>query len=188
MPRNSIRGFTLAEVLGALAILAIVAALAIPSFTTGNAEQKLDLAAAEVSHALQFVRSEAIRTGLPHALHSESNGQITLHALDTSGAAPLLAEILRHPVSKQNYQFNVLTARNTAGIVLSDSNPPFTFVNSAGDSLINKRDVYFDAKGVPHYMDSGIYHRLTSGSIGLRSGGFERSVNLAPINGRVAVQ
>ncbi|MGI9289139.1 MAG: pilus assembly FimT family protein [Pseudomonadales bacterium] len=182
------RGFTLSELLGALTILAIVAALAIPSFTAGDAVQKLELAATEISHALQFVRSEAIRTGKPHALHSESNGQITLHTLDTSGIAPVLDEILRHPVSKQNYQFNVLTASNTSGIALSDSNPPFNFESPASVS-ISSRDVYFTANGAPHYIDgSGVYYRLTTGNIGLSSDGFQRSVSLAPINGRVAVQ
>ena len=182
------KGFTLAELLGAIAILAIITALAIPSFTGSDSQQKLDLAATEISHALEFVRSEAVRSGQPHALHSESNGQITVQTLDTSGVAPVLDAILRHPISKQYYRFNVLTANNTAGVELITTAAPFTFESSTGVN-ISVRDVYFNANGAPHFVDgSGIYYRLTSGSIGLRNGGIERSVSIASISGRVTVQ
>ncbi len=50
-------------------------------------------------------------------------------------------------------------------------------------------EVVTTATGAPHYIDnSGVYYRLTSGSIGLLSDGFQRSVSLAPISGRVTVQ
>ncbi len=182
------RGFTLAELLGALVILAIVAALAIPSLTGSDVQQKLELATAEISQALQFVRNEAIRTGQPHALYSASDGQITLYTLDTSGPAPVQGEILTHPTSRKNYQFNVLTARNTSAVELSSASNPFTFESSTGVN-ISARDVYFNASGAPHFVDSnGVYYRLTSGSIGLRSSGFERSIRVAPVSGRVVVQ
>ncbi len=184
----STRGFTLAELLGALAILAIIAVLAIPSLSGSDGPQKLDLAATEISHALQFVRGEAVRSGQPQAFSFASNGQVTLYALDNSGIAPVLDAILMHPVSKKSYQFNVLNAQHTTGIELAATPPPFAF-ESANGLNINSQLVYFNASGAPHFVDgSGVYYRLTSGRLALAVDGLQRSVILAPITGRVTVQ
>lgn len=182
------RGFTLVELLAALAILAIITAISIPSFRGGNAEKKLEVAVADIAQALRFVQGDARRSGQPRALQASSDGQISLYTLNTSGVAPTLDTLLLHPLSKNSYQFNTLTARQTLGVELASAADPFTFVNAAGTPLTT-RTVYFDPRGTPHYIDvGGVYYRLTSGSIALRNDGYERSVQIAPFNGRVSVQ
>ncbi|GAB4181397.1 MAG: hypothetical protein OHK0026_13540 [Rhodocyclaceae bacterium] len=59
-PRRG-RGFTLAELVIALAILAIIATLALPSFQTMIENQRLRAAAESVLNGLQLARAEAIR-------------------------------------------------------------------------------------------------------------------------------
>lgn len=64
-------GFTLAELLITIALLAILAATTIPNLNSNDAD-RLDAAAAEVRNALRFARSEAMRLGQTVLLDAES--------------------------------------------------------------------------------------------------------------------
>lgn len=64
MPRTTAhRGFTLLELMAALAIAAIVFALAVPGLGGWMAEQELQDRAEALLHALDLARSEAIKRG-----------------------------------------------------------------------------------------------------------------------------
>lgn len=60
LPANRTHGFTLIEAMIVVALAAILAALAAPSFTTMIANQRLDSAAQELHTLLQFARAEAV--------------------------------------------------------------------------------------------------------------------------------
>ena len=56
------RGFTALELMVVLALIAIFTALALPSFTGTLKRYRVDMASSKIVNALQFARSEAIRT------------------------------------------------------------------------------------------------------------------------------
>lgn len=58
-------GFTLIEAMVVVALVAILAALAVPSFTTMVANQRLSSAAQELQTLLQFARAEAVYKRTP---------------------------------------------------------------------------------------------------------------------------
>jgi type IV fimbrial biogenesis protein FimT len=68
------RGFTLAEILVSLAILAILLALAAPSFTDSSLSSKLRSTANSLVGAAQLARSEAIKRDAVVTLCVSSNG------------------------------------------------------------------------------------------------------------------
>lgn len=63
--QNRQRGFTLIEVLVAVAILGILVAIAMPSFTSTIRRFRADAIRDDLMASLQIARSEAIRRGLP---------------------------------------------------------------------------------------------------------------------------
>jgi type IV fimbrial biogenesis protein FimT len=61
------RGFTLVEVLVVIAIVGILAAIAMPSFTSTIRRYRADAIRDDLIVSLQMARSEAVRRGLPNA-------------------------------------------------------------------------------------------------------------------------
>ncbi|MDR2838551.1 MAG: GspH/FimT family pseudopilin [Azonexus sp.] len=56
------RGFTIIEMLVVVLIIAILVAIALPSFTSTIKRYRVNAAASQIAHALQFARASAIRT------------------------------------------------------------------------------------------------------------------------------
>lgn len=87
-PRHS-AGFTLVELMIVVAILAIIAAIAAPSFRTMIQNNRLTAAVNDVAGALQYARSEAVRRGRDvqvSALDSDiSNGLRIWFDIDDDG-------------------------------------------------------------------------------------------------------
>src|SRR6056297_3111798 len=68
-------GFTVMELLLAIAVLAIVTTLALPAFTQFIQNNRLAAEANEMVASFQFARSEALKRGVPVQVCSSSNGR-----------------------------------------------------------------------------------------------------------------
>ena len=179
------RGYTLLELVIVVAVLAIVAAIAIPSFSPAS-DQKLRLAAEEVASAIRFARSEAIRTGEGHGLTiSQATQKVTVKQYDISSAPISTLGTLIHPIDKQPYDFNVNTSTTTKGVTISNSSDVFNY-GSEG----RRRSLLFDAQGTPIWIvgSDPTRHLLVDGTVELSYGSQQQFVHVAQITGRVTVQ
>ncbi|WP_442775069.1 GspH/FimT family pseudopilin [Sphaerotilus montanus] len=62
---DSVRGFTLVEMMVTVAVLAILASVAMPALTAFTARNRLSALSSDVVSSLALARTEAARTGLP---------------------------------------------------------------------------------------------------------------------------
>ena len=74
MRQTSCRGLTLIELMVAIAVLAILAMIAAPSFNNQLASSRVESAASELKAALDFARSEAIKQSLSVSACPSTNG------------------------------------------------------------------------------------------------------------------
>ena len=71
---NTQSGFTLIELMVVVAMVAILAMLAVPSWTQLQTRNAVRAAVNDFSTSLQFARSEAVRTNLPVTVCASSDG------------------------------------------------------------------------------------------------------------------
>jgi type II secretion system protein H len=110
-------GFTLIEIMIVVAIIGLTALVAIPTFTSHEDQQKLSMAAAELTDGLRYARSEAIRTG--------STFRVTINAdSDRFIIADLAAQpgqIVTHPISRKPYKVDFPSTPRYRGIHITGS-------------------------------------------------------------------
>lgn len=179
------RGYTLLELLIVIALVAMIAAIAVPANTRDD-EVKLDRAAANISSAFRFARSEAIRTGAGHGLTvSQSTQKITVKQYDITAAPISTIGTSVHPIDKQPYDFNVNTNKSTQGVLISNSSDIFNY-GSEG----RRRSMIFDANGIPLWIigSDPARHLLVDGTVELSLGNHLRRVSVEALTGRVTVQ
>lgn len=126
MQSNGQSGFTLIEMMVTIAVVAILAALALPSFQQSLRSNRAATATNEMVGALSLARSEAIRNGRGGAICASSNGVACAGSwsdgwlvwADTDGNSALDAgeAVLRY--SQGNPR---LTVSNAGGTVAFDS-------------------------------------------------------------------
>ena len=184
--RKSEPGISLLELTVTLAILALMAAVAVPHLASSDPE-KAGLAAEQVAGALRFARGEALRRGVETGVmvdHDDSDasvGEVVVYRVDTTVTPFGRAEILRNPLSKQFYDFNV------SGNALTDA----ALLNTTGafdcEGVGRRRDVQFNIRGTPVCLDGNTRHRLLTSEIPVGAGGAVATVHLDPVTGRVEV-
>lgn len=175
----SLAGYTLAELVIVVATLALIAAIAAPSFDT-DSEKQLELVAEEFAAAMRFARSESMRTGLPHGFRLESNNRLRAFSVDTSDTNWTWLFDVYHPVTKQVYDYRFPTE-------LEATSTPVTSTPEFRGSCDSPDAIYFDAAGTPWCLDP---HTVLVEAYRLDLGGIrdELSVTLDGITGRVTVR
>ena len=169
-------GFTYLEIVIVVIILGIVAAAAMPNFSSSD-PTKLDIATAEISEAIDFARTEAIRTKVTRGISIDT-------ALDEikvySKPATTPVYDVYHPIDKKLYDILLKSMNQTKGVDVASAT--FTYSNGVSNSLLD-----FNSNGIPKYTSTTDY-MLTSGAITLSFKGQLRKIIIAPMTGRVTVQ
>ena len=175
------RGYTLIELLIAIALMSMVAALAIPVIAAQNA-QKLDLAASEVAAALNFARSEALRTGQYYGVRiGSADSHVRVFLLNRSPLPPTEVYNVLHPVDKKIYDIALSSAAFSSGVSVSQS----AFLYSPQPA---SEAVAFDPEGRPLLLtNAGARALLVSGSATVSRQGDSRTISVERETGRVRI-
>ena len=181
-------GFSLLELSASLFILGIMILVMIPSFSSTD-PKKLELAAEIVAQALRYARSESMRTGEIHGVLIDTNDSqalgrdITVFRADLGQSPFGNLETLYHPVSKQPYDLWLNRGPNTRGVEFKNSGNIFSFEGQANQ----KRYLFFNAQGLPVYVENGALFAFTGGKVRLVSDELIRKVSIDPATGRITV-
>lgn len=175
------KGFTLTEILIVVVIMGVIAAVAIPTFSS-NDSKKVDVATNEVVQALRYARNEAIRSGKPYGVVVDFPGQrIRLFWLDTSGAFPVPSFTVRHPIDKKLYDLVFDTDAYPARL----GNLDIKYKDVASAINIIGFSPY---TGIPGYNDLGIVRMLETATINVSYRSETRNIKVASMTGRVTVK
>ena len=179
-PRRGQPGYTLTELVIVVAILALVAAIAMPG-TNSGADERLNLAAHDFAQAIRFARSESIRTGEPHGFRFLTNQyRIRVYTADTTGSPWTWIWDVYHPIDKNLYDY-MFPAE------LTGATAPVTHTPVYRGTCDRPGAVYFDANGTPWCLEPETV-LLDSYQLDLRAGIAQATVSLDGITGRVTVQ
>ncbi len=174
------RGYTLVELIITITIIAVIAAIAVPAFSS-DSDQRLQEVANEFAAAIRFARAESVRTAKPHGFRFLTNQyRIRVFTADTQVNPWTWVWDVYHPVSKQLYDY-------TFPPELTGASPPVTH-NPAYRGNCNRQGViYFDANGTPWCLEPETV-LLESYELDLTNGDAQVTVRLDGITGRVTTQ
>ncbi|MBW2363282.1 MAG: prepilin-type N-terminal cleavage/methylation domain-containing protein [Deltaproteobacteria bacterium] len=172
-------GFSLLELMWAVLIAGVLAAVAVPSFVEWRESQQLRDSALAVSSAFSYARSEAVRTGNIHLVLFQRDAQGTL----LSGSPILVVDDGRPASSDQNCSID--SAEPSKQFFLGDNvtfgltNASGTVSTDAGASTITNGSTFEDAAGNaatwvlfrPEGPPRAFSSDCTAGSIGSGGGG-----------------
>lgn len=99
--RHNYKGFTLTELIIAVAILSVMVAASLPSFQQMIAEQRLRSAADAMVSSVLFARSEAIKRGTQITIRKETDGWSKGWIVKTAAGVELRREALDGVVATQ---------------------------------------------------------------------------------------
>ena len=179
------KGVTLAETLIAVAVIAVFAVIAFPSFTSSN-QYQVDLASKEISAAIQFARSEAMRTNDVYGVDIDrTTTQITVYKANLTTSPLSIEFIVTHPINKNAYDYNLDADFGYSSVEITNSSEPFLFTDS-----VARKSILFNGNGIPFWIDTGTNssYQLQSGDINLNKGALASTVSVQPFTGRVFLQ
>jgi type IV fimbrial biogenesis protein FimT len=122
---ESSRGFTLLELLVALAIAALLLTIGMPSFTTFLRNSEIRSAAESISNALRLARSEATRLNAPVSFTLAGGGDAswTVNAFDSTALT-----LIQPPIQ----QFSKLETGKNTSVVTTPANAVAVTFNGMG--------------------------------------------------------
>ena len=174
------RGYTLLELLVVATIVGLVATVAMPSSSSGNAAT-LDLVAAEVADAIRFARGEAMRLEVARGFRQHSGTKrIRVFSMDNATTPATLVYDIYHSVDKHLYDREF-------------EQQPFAFggtmtrIATFRGTCNQTGNIYFDASGTPWCAnpDNVLVEQF---DVTLTLGQVSRLVRLDGITGRVTIQ
>jgi type II secretory pathway pseudopilin PulG len=175
-------GHTLVELLVVAGLLALIAAIAVPSVSTSDDSRRLDDAATQVAAAIRYAQMQAIQRGQPFGVTaSSSTNRVRVYRLDETGSSPVPVYDVRNPVTKQLYTIDLDSDGAgpdiaVAYFLFSGSAVPRDFLGFSADT------------GIPKYNDFGTTRFLEDGYVTLSQDGLTRRIEVSPMTGRVTVQ
>jgi len=180
VPAFRCAGYTLLELLIVIVLLALIAAVAVPAITSSD-DERLALATEEFAMAMRYARSETIRTGLPHGFRQQNTQRrVNVFTLDTSSSPATMVFDVRHPISKQIYEFDLDAQPLAEADTITRSTIFSGTCNQHGR-------IYFDTNGTPWCADPANV-LLRHYEIHLYFGSHHRQITLDGITGRVTTQ
>ncbi len=177
------RGYTLTELIVVVVIIAFGASIALPSVEPSE-EARLQQAAKLLDDAIQFARSEAIRSGLDHGVSFDKGQQrVRLYYLSSGFLGiPQLNYVIRDPVTRNLYDFDL------------DEHPAFRNIELESVDLYfegsgtNRSNLGFNSEGAPKYEVAGRDRLLTNGQFVLSLGSSRKTLTINPVTGRGTIQ
>lgn len=173
-------GFTLAELLITVAILAVLAAAMIPNLNSGDAV-RLEVAATEVRNALRFARGEAMRRGDDVLFDAESSpGRVKIS--DTACTSFGTPKVVYDPRTKLAFDVDISGGRYSSNVNLTPrfmaGGTPYGGVTfDANGSATNACQVTgMNGKGTPE----------AGSSVLLTLGALQATISLDPATGRIS--
>ena len=174
------RGYTLLELLVVAIIVGLVASVAMPSSSSGDAAT-LDLVATEVADAIRFARGEAMRLGVARGFRQQSTAKrIRVFSMDNSTTPATLIYDIYHSVDKHLYDREFEQQPFAFGGVITRNTTFRGTCNQTGN-------IYFDASGTPWCADPDNV-LVEQFDVTLTLGQDSRLVRLDGITGRVTIQ
>ena len=161
---SGVQGFTLVELLIAVAVIAIILVVAAPSFRDMVQMQRLRSITAQLVTDLQFARNEAVSRGILLRLSFQSNASMTCYSLYTSRVIDNRCDCLLGPEAAcQNGNVEVRTVqvpRNLGVQVVipnTEFDTAFAFDNVTGGLFVIPTDdvaLPFDGIKIESFIDN----------------------------------
>ncbi|MBT8441071.1 MAG: prepilin-type N-terminal cleavage/methylation domain-containing protein [Gammaproteobacteria bacterium] len=175
------QGYTLTELVVTLSIMAIIAAIAIPDFTSDETA-KLDIATANVVGAIRFAHSESIRTGLRYGVVADQGNQsIRVYRVDTSVEPATLLYDNYDPLTKKPYE--LIFSSDESDVVMAEAGFEY-----GGGALSADYLEFSGGTGIPAASSAGILRLLDSAVLRFSYRNASKTVSVSPMTARVTVQ
>ncbi|MCB1746137.1 MAG: prepilin-type N-terminal cleavage/methylation domain-containing protein [Gammaproteobacteria bacterium] len=185
MMQHRVRGYLLVEMVLAIAILVILAAIAQPDVRPID-EVQAHAAADRLATLLRDARAMALRSGAVHGVEIDLVANTARVFSTDITASPLdLSATAIDPVTKADYIVRPGRGGLAARADLVATGKPFTYVSTGG-----KDAVLFDAQGLPFWYkpQTATRYFLSACDLGVVIGASRFTVAVDALTGRVTLQ